>query len=388
MKLSSGEPAPRRYFDWAATALPDPAFSPPEGEEFFGNPSSPHREGRRAREALEGARERCARALGVPAKTLYFTSGGTESNALVIHSLAQRASFGSFLASAVEHSSVRENCAALERRGKEAVFIPVEGDGRVSVETLGRTLEKRPAARFAAIMGVNNETGALMDLGALGAFLRSRGGPPVHLHGDLVQGAGKVPLDIGGWDLDSAAFSAHKLGGPRGIGLLYLRKPLEALYTGGGQEGGIRPGTENTAGALALAAALEARTSPGPAAAAREKARARWKRLIRGLKAIGRCSLIPQDRGEADPRFSPWILQAAFSGVPGEVMVRALDAAGFAVSTGSACSSQAADRPVLAAMGLPDHRALEGVRISQGWTTTEEEIDLLLGAIETALAFL
>jgi cysteine desulfurase len=306
----------------------------------------------------------------------------------VIHSLAQRQSFPAFLASAVEHSSVRENCAALERRGKRIGFIAVEPDGRVSPATLEKALERYPETRFAALMAVNNETGACTDMDALSALLRSRGGPPIHLHSDLVQAAGKIPLNIAGWDLDSASFSAHKLGGPRGIGLLYLRKPLEPLYTGGGQEGGIRPGTENTAGALALAAALEARAGPRGRTDAFEKAQARWKRLIQGLTAIGRCSLIPQYREGEDPRFSPWILQARFSGVPGEVMVRALDAAGCAVSTGSACSSQAADRPVLAAMGLPDHETLEGIRISQGWTTTEAEIDRLLEAIKAALAFL
>jgi cysteine desulfurase len=117
-------------------------------------------------------------------------------------------------------------------------------------------------------------------------------------------------------------------------------------------------------------------------------ARDRFKKLIEGLKAIDRCVLIPGDRSPEDPRFSPWILQAAFSGIPGEVMVRALDQAGFAISTGSACSSSEKDRPVLAAMGLDRQRSLEGVRISQGWSTTEGEIDLLLGAIREVLKFL
>jgi cysteine desulfurase len=379
----------RHYFDWAATALPE--FFPPYSDEPgvpFGNPSSPHLEGRLAREALEKARLRCAAVLGVGAKKLYFTSGGTEANALVIHSLGMRKSSGSFLCSGAEHPSVRENCAALEGQGRRTGLIGLEEDGRVSPETLDKALDKQGDARFAAIMAVNNETGAIMDLAALSARLRSRPGPPIHLHSDLVQAAGKIPLDISGWDLDSASISAHKLGGPRGIGLLYLKKPLEPLYAGGGQEGGVRPGTENVAGALALAAALEAHAAPALLEEGREKARARWKRLIRGLKDLGRSTLIPAGRGEDDRRFSPWILQAAFGGVPGEVMVRALDQAGFAVSTGSACSSRSPDRPVLAAMGLPDHLALEGIRISQGWTTGEEEIDLLLEALREVLKFL
>ncbi|GHV67402.1 aminotransferase V [Spirochaetia bacterium] len=382
----------RHYFDWAATAIPDPTLNVISPFEAFGNPSSLHQEGRAARVALENARSRCAAVLGVPAKNLFFTSGGSESNALVIHSLARRKSFNCFLSSAVEHSSVRENCAVLEESGKKIGFIDVDPDGRVSPETLDKALEKFPDCRFAAIMTVNNETGALMDMPALTSRIRSRrpggeGGPPVHIHSDLVQATGKVPLDIIAWDLDSASISAHKLGGPRGIGLLYLKKPLEALYSGGGQESGIRPGTENTAGAMMLAEVLERRAGPG-FGEAYSAAALRWKRLIKGLKEIDRCSLIPSDRDDEDRRFAPWILQAAFKDIPGEVMVRALDGAGFALSTGSACASREQNRPVLSAMGLPDHKALEGIRFSQGWSTTDDEIDLLLEAIREALKFL
>jgi cysteine desulfurase len=188
--------------------------------------------------------------------------------------------------------------------------------------------------------------------------------------------------------LDSASFSAHKLGGPRGIGLLYLRKPLEPLYTGGGQERGVRPGTENIVGALALAACLENHASPGAVRVEYEAASRRWADLIRALKKIPRCALIPEDRAEEDPRFSPWILQVRFRDVPGEVMVRALDSEGFAVSTGSACSSSSPDRPVLSAMGLDEHARLEGIRISQGWSTSAGDIGALLGGIGKVLEFL
>jgi cysteine desulfurase len=203
----------------------------------------------------------------------------------------------------------------------------------------------------------------------------------------MVQAAGKIAPDFA--DLDSASLSAHKLGGPRGAGLLYLRRPLETLYRGGGQERGIRAGTENVAGALALAACLEARARPDTVEAARRAARERLDRLMRGLEAAGRYSPIPADRKSAeDGRFSPYILQAAFDGVPGEVMVRALDQAGFALSTGSACSSGGGDRPVLEAMGLDRKTRLEGVRISQGWSTTLEDIDALVRAVAEALRFL
>jgi cysteine desulfurase len=378
----------RHYFDWAATALPDALPPEDSAAEGFGNPSSPHAEGRAARDRLEEARSRCAAVLGVDPKTLYFTSGGTESNALVLHAQLRRQGNGRILASAAEHASIRENVKILAELGKAAGIIPIDQNGGVSPELLAGALEKYPDARFAAIMAVNNETGTAMDMKALGGLLRDRRGPPVHFHCDLVQAAGKIPLDISGWDLDSASISAHKLGGPRGIGLLYLRRPLKPLYAGGGQEGGLRPGTENIAGARALAACLESRAGPERVREAFEQAARRWKKLILALKALDRCSLIPPDRPAEGAGFSPYILQAAFNDVPGEVMVRALDDLGFAVSTGSACSSASPERPVLEAMGLEPKRRLEGIRISQGWSTTDEDIELLVRALKEILSYI
>jgi cysteine desulfurase len=170
--------------------------------------------------------------------------------------------------------------------------------------------------------------------------------------------------------------------------LLYLRRPVETLYTGGGQERNIRPGTENVAGALALADCLEKRALPEKLRTEYAEARRRWKKLLATLKNIDRCSLIPAERDADDEGFSPYIVQVAFKDIPGEVMVRALDDLGFAVSTGSACSSAKQERPVLAAMGLNDSASLEGSRISQGWSTTDEEIDLLTTAITEVLKFL
>ena len=382
----------RRYFDWAATALPWEPYGlydgRPNGRLFFGNPSSPHAEGRKAKEALEEARSRCALVLGVQPETLYFTSGATESNTLVLHSFLKRKEKGKLLYSAVEHPSIRENCRALEHLNLPIASIAVEKDGRVSLQTLEKALEKNPDARFAAIMTVNNETGALMDMKALSALIRQKQkGPHIHLHSDLVQAAGKFPLDIKGWDLDSASISAHKLGGPGGIGLLYLPKPLDVL-SAGKQERGIRAGTENILGALALARILEERASRDFTKNEALKAEERMGFLIKALKAMKRCRLIPEDRQERDRRFSPWILQARFAGIPGEPMLRALDNEGFAISTGSACASASQERPVLAAMGLGKTEQLEGIRISQGWTTTMDDIEALLKGIEKVLEFL
>jgi cysteine desulfurase len=374
----------RVYFDWAATAIPDapPTNIPGDVSIPFGNPSSKHAEGRAAREALEDARRRSAAVLGVLPEQLYFTSGGTESNALILHSLFTRKyRDGALLYSAVEHPAIRENAAVLEKLGKKAYPIAVNADGRVSGETLERALKTAGDGRAAAIMGVNNETGAVMSLGELSRALRNREGPPIHFHSDLVQAIGKVPVDIAGWDLDSAAISAHKIGGSRGIGLLYLRRALEVLYSGGGQEGGIRPGTEHVAGALSLADCLERRARPEIVRAEYEKAACRCEFLIDSLKKIDRCTLIPADRQARDSRFSPYIVQAAFAGIPGEVMVRALDDAGFAISTGSACSSDKKARPILTAMGIDEQTSLFAVRISQGWSTTDADIEALVKAI-------
>ena len=385
--MGSNDSAERRcYFDWAATAVPDASLF--DAAIPYGNPSSPHLEGRAARDALENARERCAAVLRVPPETLYFTSGGTESNCIPLYSFAARQGGGRIIASAGEHSSVAENLQTLERMGRLTGRIPIDSNGRVAPESLSKTLEKHGDTRFAAIMAVNNEIGAVNDMAALRDVLRRKSGPPVHFHCDAVQAAGKIALDLGGWDIDSASISAHKLGGPRGIGLLYLRLPLEVLYSGGGQEKNIRPGTENVSGALALAQCLENHGLPEKIDAELADARRRWKRLLGAFMGMDRCRLIPAGREPGDRGFSPYIVQAAFKDIPGEVMTRALDDLGFAVSTGSACSSASPERPVLAAMGVSDSLSLEGIRISQGWTTTDEEIDLLLAAITEVLSFL
>ena len=373
------------YFDWAATSMPE---SPSSGDVPFGNPFSIHHEGRMAREALESARSRCAAALGVPPATVYFTSGGTESNCIPLYSCLFRKGSGRLIASVGEHPSITENVKKIERLGVPAGSIPIDSSGRVTPSFFSKTLEKFNDVRFAAIMLVNNETGAVNDIESLANMLQKSNFPPMHLHCDMVQALGKIPLDISAWKIDSASFSAHKIGGPRGIGILYLRKPVEALYAGGGQEGNMRPGTENVAGALAMADCIERHAIPEKLAAENAAAGCRMQYLISELKKIDRFQIIPRERTSDDRGFSPYILQAAFKGVPGEVMVRALDDLGFAVSTGSACSSASAKRPVLAAMGIPDNMSMEGIRISQGWSTTESEFSLLISAIKEVLQFL
>ena len=406
----------RHYFDWAATAVPGPGeFAHTlNGAVPFGNPSSVHAEGKAARAALEAARSRCAKTLGVKAEELYFTSGGTEANAIVLFSLLCKPGIfrreneneqspagplvnksAVLLYSAAEHPSIRENASALEQLGVPCASIGVGADGRVSEITLEKALAKNPAARMAAVMAVNNETGAINDMKALAAVINKSGDKaPIHLHCDAVQAAGKIPLDFHGWGIDSASLSAHKLGGSRGTGLLWLKSPLAPLFRGGGQERKIRPGTENTAGAMKLAEEMERHVVPlgknAELPPVYTEAAERMKTLLLKLQSTGFFIPIPKDRGEEDSRFSPWILQGAFrnrSGktIPGEVLARALDEKGFAVSTGSACSSRSVKRPVLEAMGLDEETSRGGIRISQGWSTTMEEIHSLAGAITALL---
>jgi len=371
----------RIYFDWAASA----PFHEIINITPFGNPSSLHKEGRLAKEALENARTECAALLKVPPQTLYFTSGGTESNSIALFSNLMRPGKGRIISSLAEHASIREGMQTLEKMGKPIGSITVDSLSRVTADTLSKALDKYNDIRFVTAMSVNNETGAITDIPSLIKVIRSQNGAPIHFHCDLVQAIGKIPVDISGWDIDSASISAHKLSGPRGIGLLYLRKPLEVFYTGGGQENGIRGGTENTQGAASFAKALTYHNNIDENYA---KANSRWNRLITALKEIDRCTIIPADRAANDERFSPYILQAAFKNIPGEVMARALDDLGFAVSTGSACSSSSPERPVLTAMGIEENLRIEGIRISQGYETSDEDIELLLEAINKVLTFL
>jgi len=397
----------RIYFDWAASS---PCIINKNQQFYlFGNPSSLHTEGRAAKQALEDARERAAKVLNIQAENLFFTSGGTESNSIALFSNLMRPGKRRIIFSQGEHASIREGIETLAKLGKPVGSIPIDSLGRVTDVTLDKALSQYNDARFAAIMSVNNETGTVTDIISLNKIFQNHsGGAHVHFHCDIAQAIGKIPVDLTGWDIDSASLSAHKIGGPRGIGLLYLRKPIDIFYSGGGQENGIRGGTENTQGAVILADCLEQAVNGMVSNEAGAfystdlknrnfeftvnenyiKAKDRFKKFITALKKIERCTLIPMDREADDDRFSPYILQTAFKDIPGEVMARALDDLGFAVSTGSACSSSSPERPVLAAMGINENLSIEGIRISQGYSTTDEDIGLLLDAITGILKFL
>ena len=234
------------YFDWAATSPPDPeihSLASQKAAKTWGNPSSLYSLGKKAAESLEEARGKCAAVLGVPADSLFFTSGGTESDYLPLLSLLRRPVKGSLIVSAVEHSAVINQAKMLESCGWKVITVRPDGNGIVKPESVVSALQEDTV--FVAVMTVNNETGAIQPVKEIAAALSKNSRRHIHFHTDAVQGAGKILFSLKETGVDSAAFSGHKLGGARGAGLLYCPRQPEAFISGGGQERGFRPGTEN-----------------------------------------------------------------------------------------------------------------------------------------------
>jgi len=368
------------YLDWAATTPPDREILAEAMEvslERYGNPSSVHEPGKRARATLEDARIKAAAALGVKPETIFFTSGGTESNHLPMLSLLQRPVRGTIAISAIEHPSIVEQARMLELTGWKTLVIPVTPDGLVTPDAVLSTI--RDDTSFVAIMAVNNETGAIQPVREIGSALMDRpsGKKKPHFHVDAVQAAGKIPLDLSAQGIDSASISAHKLQGPRGIGLLYMARKLEPFIRGGGQETGIRPGTENLAGAVALSRCLEKSCT----SAHHQDAQDTMAYLIGALNDTKLISIIPGTRTPIDERFSPYILQCTNERIPGEVLVRSLSERGVYLSTGSACSSKKKGRPVLQAMRVKPDMQQNAFRVSIGNATTTKDIDAFIAAL-------
>ena len=382
------------YLDWAATTPPDLALLASALEEsarLYANPSSPHAAGKAARDALEEARASLMGSLAssaggrAPGGALVFTGSGTEADQIPLLALLRARGTSTaphLVISAIEHAAITAQAEALARLGFAVTTVKPGADGAVRPEKIAEAL--RPGTKLVAVMAVNNETGAVNDIGAIGRAVGAAAAslgmarPPL-FHVDCVQALGKIPFDLAAAGATSAAFSAHKLRGPRGVGALWHARPIEPLAVGGGQESGIRSGTENLFGAMAFSrCAAEAAAS-----AAEHLAHARnlERRLLEGLAAIPGASAVPFGRAPGDPRWSPWIASAAFPGLSGEVFVRALSDSGIAVSTGSACSHSkgaAKGRRVLDAMGLPADLAFSSIRISWGPATGPGDIDRFL----------
>lgn len=361
------------YLDHAATTpVRDEvlaAMTPYFGAQF-GNPSSVHRWGREARVALDEARERLAGCLGAHPDEVCFTSGGTEAdNLAVLGVFRARQSEGrpAVVTTPIEHKAVLAAAHQAAHEGGEERLAAVLPDGTVSREAFARVIDARVAV--ASVMWVNNETGVMQDIPALGAMAREAGAV---FHTDAVQAFGKVAIDLAALPIDLLSLSGHKLGAPKGVGALYIRRqtPLAPLFHGGSQDRGRRPGTENVAFAVGLATAAELTLAEH----ARESARlaALRDRLEGALRAQVPDAVI---HGAAAPR-APHIVNVSIPGTSSEALLMALDLRGIAASAGSACQSGSVSAShVLAAMGVPTQLALGAVRLSLGALSTEAGVD-------------
>lgn len=377
----------RIFLDWAASAPPAPDLSELYAKtslQYYGNPSSLHAEGKAAAQILVQERSRLAAALQVNPKNLVFTSGGTEASQIPILSLlagsnGQSGQNGTILVSAIEHPAVYNQCFMMQKFGFKVRQLSVDSDGRLDLESFGKQLD--PKVRLIAVMAVNNETGTIQAVDKISQLIGEHYGNrrPIFLC-DTVQAIGKIPIDLPASGIDVCTISGHKLGAVRGCGALVSTVPFKALAVGGEQENSVRPGTENLAGIQSLAMACERSimAQPGRAAHCMQLTNT----LIEGIRQIDGAKIIPESRTIDDIRFSPFIISLAFPGLSGETMVRLLDDAGIAASTGSACSSRGKQRRILQAMGLPEPTALGTIRISIGHRTTNDEIQRFLEVAE------
>ena len=363
------------YLDYAATtpvrAEVLEAMLPYLGEQAFGNPSSSHRFGRAARAGLEQARREVAQATGAEPNQVIFTSGGTEADNLGIVGAAlaarDRGRTMCAVVCATEHKAILAAAHAVCHLGGQEVVLPVDAGGRVDLDALDRALADRPAV--VSIMWVNNEVGTVQPVAEIAARCHAAG---VVFHTDAVQAFGKVPLSVGELPCTLLTISGHKIGAPKGIGALIVRdrKAVEAIIHGGGQQYGIRPGTENVAGAVALGRAA--------ALAAQEQAAesARLRRLRDDLAGRLKASIADVTvNGEAGER-APHVLNVSFAGADSEALLMHLDLAGVAASSGSACSTGSIEPShVLVAMGVPRELALGAIRFSFGHGTTAADVE-------------
>ena len=373
------------YLDWNATTPPAPEVLEAitrASEHAWGNPASVHGAGRAARKHIEGAREAVATLLAVDPRDVILTGGGTEANTLALRGVLNEAVLGSALkpvliTSAIEHPSILGTAALLEARGATIVRVPAP-EGRVSVDALGAALEEHGVrVRLVSIQAVNHETGVLQPLAEVKRLCDTHG---VLFHCDAVQYVGRLEATLlHGIDLVSIA--AHKLRGPKGVGALAMKCGLKltALFGGGAQERGVRPGTQDPMACAGFEAAL--RRVPAM--------RARYETLpllrdalhdgLRRLDAGLACN------GEAVPR-APHVLNVSFGSWRGPELCAALDLEGIAVSSGAACSAGTAEPSPVISHAWGRARATSAVRISLGETTTAEEIERTLAVFERVLS--
>lgn len=379
--------ASRIYFDHSATTPLDPrvrAAMEPYLDGVYGNPSSLHREGREARSAVEKARAQVAALLGAEPSEIIFTASGTEADNLALVGVIRAAGGGHHLiTSRFEHAAVLETCNFLERTGSQVTYLPVDRDGLVDLGSLLNAL--RADTRLVSVMTANNVVGTLQPIAEIAHIVRAHG---ALFHTDAVQAVGKVPLDVNELGVDLLSLSAHKLHGPKGVGALYVRQgvKLDPMVFGGGQERGLRSATENVAGIVGLGAAAALAREEWVEEAARLAA---WR--VRILESLRESAPHAYLIGHPVKRL-PGHLCLGFAGQEGEMLklLRALDEAGVAASSGSACSSShaGATEKVLEAMGFDAQQARGLLRVTLGRFNTEDEVNRFLQILPQAVASL
>jgi cysteine desulfurase len=378
---------PRHYFDHNATTPVAPQVLDAMTDVLrlgYGNASSIHREGQHARQLLENARRTVAAKLAADRAGIVFTSGGTEANNLAILGLVRGLDGARrhVITTAIEHPSVLEACRQLEREGVSLSVIPVDRTGRVAAADVLAAIREETV--LVTVMHANNEVGTLQPLGEIAAAVRQarESGRPIWFHSDGVQAFGKVPVDVGALGVDLYSVSSHKIYAPKGTGVLWVRKgiPLRGIAFGGRHERERRAGTENVAGAVALARATELTGF----------ADGRHLSRLRDLFEDTVLAELPDAEVNGDPaQRLPNVSNLLIPGVAGESMVIALDLKGFAVSSGAACSSGSVEpSPVLLAMGRSHDDARSSVRFSLGSGNDEAEVVALAAAVTAAAKLL
>lgn len=375
----------RIYFDHNATTAVDPAVLDamlPYFSAEFGNASSIHTPGQRARAAVETAREQVAALVGARPQEIVFTSGGTESDNHAIFGLARAALPAGpgthIITTTIEHEAVLNACQALETLGVAVTYLPVDREGLINLDDLRRAL--RTDTVLITVMHANNELGVIQPLAEIGKVAAEA---DVYFHTDAVQSAGKIPVDVNSLQLDLLSISGHKFYAPKGVGALFIKSGtrLRQLLYGGHHQRGFRPGTENVAGIVGLGKASElARISLEQNAARTSRLRDTLERDI--------LARVPDSRiNSANAPRTPNTSNMGFPGIEGEALVIALDLKGLACSTGAACSSGAVEPShVLTAIGLPPSEARASIRFSLGRHTTESELATALEIIPAAVA--
>ncbi len=370
------------YFDYNATT-PTPAevrqAMEPYIADIFANPSSFHQAGRASAKAMKEARRQVALLLGAGDENeIIFTSGGTESNNAALRSALATTSKKKIVTSNIEHSSIRSLCKQLEKEGCEIVEIGVDENGQLDMEALARALDERTAVL--TLMSANNETGILLPIHEAGIMAKERG---ILFHVDAVQSAGKTAIHLSEENIDFLSVSAHKLYGPKGTGILYVKKGTEfrPLITGGSQERGRRGGTENVSGIVGFGAACKLISSDFQ----KESTRVEQLRNHLELQILRKISGV-RVNGQTVRRI-PNTSHISFSGVDAEALLINLDQRGIFASSGSACMSGSREPShVLKAMGRSDEEANSGIRFSLGRGTTAEQIDYLAEVLDETVA--